>query len=70
MAEEVSPLFEWFRKDSQICYRDLSEGTDSDPFCGHEEVCRDAGMALPLFNESMWDWRFRAVLYLIGLLYR
>ena len=51
----------------QICFRNES---GKDPvFCGQEEDCY-IGMALPFINESTWDWRVRAVLYLVGLLYR
>ena len=54
----------WFREPDQICFRN-----ETVKFCGPEEDCY-IGMALPFFNESTWDWRVRAVLYLVGLLYR
>ena len=65
MGDEA--FHEWFRKDGEICYRNE---TGQDPiFCGQQEDCF-IGMALPFINESTWDWRVRAVLYLVGLLYR
>jgi len=64
MGDEA--FHEWFRKDGEICYRNES---GQDPiFCGQQEDCF-IGMALPFINESTWDWRVRAVLYLVGLLY-
>merc|ERR1712110_95516 len=64
MGDEA--FHEWFRKDGEICYRNE---TGQDPiFCGQQEDCF-IGMALPFINESTWDWRLRAVLYLVGLLY-
>jgi len=64
MGDEA--FHEWFRKDGEICYRNE---TGQDPiFCGQQEDCF-IGMALPFINESTWDWRVRAVLYLVGLLY-
>ena len=66
-------IHQWFREPGQgdlpgqICFRNETGG---DPlFCGQEEDCY-IGMALPFINESTWDWRVRAVLYLVGLLYR
>jgi len=64
-VEEVIPEFHWFRNNnSEVCFQN-----ETLFFCGHEELCHDKGMALPIFNETTWDWRFRAVLYLLGLLY-
>ena len=66
MGEEAT-FHQWFREPGQICFRNES---GKDPvFCGQEEDCY-IGMALPFINESTWDWRGRAVLYLVGLLYR
>jgi hypothetical protein len=67
MVEEEVVLFDWFREEGKICYK--NETTDT-VFCGQQEPCYDRGMVLPLFNESTWDWKVRAALYLIGLLYR
>jgi len=65
MGEEAT-FHQWFREPGQICFRNES---GKDPvFCGQEEDCY-IGMALPFINESTWDWRVRAVLYLVGLLY-
>ena len=57
----------WYREGVEICYKNETAGTG---WCGPQEQCYDSGMVLPLVNESTWDWRLRAVLYLIGLLYR
>jgi len=63
---EAAAFHQWFRELGQICYRNETGG---DPiFCGQQEDCY-IGMALPFINESTWDWRVRAVLYLVGLLY-
>ena len=67
MGEADAAFHQWFREAGQICYRNE---TGSPPiFCWQEEDCY-IGMALPFINESTWDWRVRAVLYLVGLLYR
>ena len=57
----------WYRQGVEICYKN---DTANVSWCGPQEPCYDSGMMLPLVNESTWDWRLRAVLYLIGLLYR
>ena len=67
MGEAEAGFHQWYREPGQICFRNE---TGKDPlFCGQEEDCY-IGMALPFINESTWDWRVRAVLYLVGLLYR
>ena len=38
-------------------------------YIGQEEPCSDLGLFLPVLNESTWDWRVRAVLYLTGMFY-
>merc|ERR1712130_718182 len=66
MGEVEAGFHQWYREPGQICFRNE---TGKDPlFCGQEEDCY-IGMALPFINESTWDWRLRAVLYLVGLLY-
>ena len=61
---EAETSLGWFREPGHICYQN-----ETTKFCGVEEDCY-IGMALPFINESTWDWRVRAVLYLVGLLYR
>ena len=61
---EAETSLGWFREPGHICYQN-----ETAKFCGVEEDCY-IGMALPFINESTWDWRVRAVLYLVGLLYR
>merc|ERR1712038_2078557 len=60
---EAETSLGWFREPGHICYQN-----ETAKFCGVEEDCY-IGMALPFINESTWDWRVRAVLYLVGLLY-
>jgi len=60
---EAETSLGWFREPGHICYQN-----ETTKFCGVEEDCY-IGMALPFINESTWDWRVRAVLYLVGLLY-
>ena len=57
----------WHRETGTICY---TNNTLDETWCGNQEQCYDAGMVLPFVNESTWDWRLRAILYLLGLLYR
>jgi len=56
----------WHRETGTICY---TNNTLDETWCGNQEQCYDAGMVLPFVNESTWDWRLRAILYLLGLLY-
>ena len=65
----------WFEKfedgNTFLCYEqvDVDGNVVSDSqFCGLEDNCR--GMSLPLVLEVTWPWQLRAVLYLVGLLYR
>ena len=67
MGTEEEGFHQWFRQEGEICFRNETGGAPL--FCGQEEDCY-IGMALPFINESTWDWRLRAVLYLVGLLYR
>jgi len=64
MVEEVEQDFKWFRQQGFVCFKN-----ETSQWCGNEEPCYDKGSILPLFNETTWSWQFRAVLYLIGLLY-
>merc|ERR1711988_1972685 len=57
---EAETSLGWFREPGHICYQN-----ETTKFCGVEEDCY-IGMALPFINESTWDWRVRAVLYLVG----
>ena len=62
----------WFEKfdggNTYLCYTKVVEGIVVDDFCGLEDSCR--GMSLPIVLEVTWPWQLRAVLYLVGLLYR
>ena len=62
----------WFEKfddgNTYLCYTKVVNGDLKDEFCGLEDACR--GMSLPIFLEVTWPWQLRAVLYLVGLLYR
>ena len=64
VSKEAVSQFQWYREQSQICFRNETE-----QFCGQEEPCSELGLILPILNESTWDWRVRAVLYLIGMFY-
>ena len=56
--------FEKFEGDSAyLCYQNATHN-----WCGEEDSCR--GMSLPIVLEVTWPWQLRAVLYLVGLLYR
>ena len=63
MSEE-SPY--WFENGSSVCF----VRPETDPWCGEKDECHGKGMVLPLFLEVTWPWQLRAVLYLVGLLYR
>ena len=62
----------WFGKfeddNTYLCYTKVVGGNVVEDFCGLEDSCR--GMSLPVVLEVTWPWQLRAVLYLIGLLYR
>ena len=62
----------WFEKfedgNTYLCYEKMVGGNVVEDFCGLEDSCR--GMSLPIVLEVTWPWQLRAVLYLIGLLYR
>ena len=63
----------WFEKfedgNTWLCYEQVDvDGNVLNDFCGLEDNCR--GMSLPLVLEVTWPWQLRAVLYLVGLLYR
>jgi len=66
MGDDDELAFEWFRRPGQICYKN---GSTKSVFCGEQEACFNSGMVLPFVNESTWDWRVRAALYLFALLY-
>ena len=58
----------WVENATSICYESQTPGVQS--FCGLKDECHGKGMVLPLVLEVTWPWQLRAVLYLIGLLYR
>lgn len=64
----MTESFRWFENATNVCYENLADGTKS--FCGEKDECHGKGMVLPLFLEVTWPWQLRAVLYLVGLLYR
>jgi len=58
--------YRWYVNENgtrQLCYEEVG----APPVCGKMDDC--TGMVLPLFLEVTWPWQFRAVLYLVGLLY-
>ena len=56
----------WFENGSSVCFVRPETGS----WCGEKDECHGKGMVLPLFLEVTWPWQLRAVLYLVGLLYR
>ena len=67
MDEEKLTFYVWTENSTNICYSDEDQGVF---WCGNKDKCMAKGLWLPWINESLIPWQARAVLYLIGLLYR
>jgi len=61
-------LISWLDNGTHVCH-DSNVYDDVDPWCGLKDSCTQKGLIMPFFQEVTWSKNFRAVLYLIGLLY-
>lgn len=61
-------LMSWLDNGTHVCH-DPNLLIVGDEWCGLKDSCTQKGLLLPLFQEVTWSKNFRAVLYLIGLLY-